>query len=93
MVGTTVNALPEVVRHGETGLTVAPGDAEALAEAVLRLAADPAAARRMGQAGARLAKEMFDPDANADRLGAFLAEGHARWRAGHPRQGADPCAA
>ncbi len=93
VVGTTVNALPEVVRHGETGLTVAPGDAEALAEAVLRLAADPAEARRMGRAGARLAKEMFDPEANADRLGAFLAEGHARWRAGHPRQGADPCAA
>ena len=103
VVGTTVNALPEVIRDGETGLAVPPGDPEALAEAVLRLAADPAAARRMGRAGAALAKEMFDAEANADRLAGLLRKAHARWRAAHaPARtqtgapadgGTDPCAA
>ncbi|MDE5879695.1 MAG: glycosyltransferase family 4 protein, partial [Desulfovibrio sp.] len=98
VVGTTVNALPEVIRQGETGLAVAPGDPEALADAVLELAADPARARRMGQAGARLAKEMFDAGANADRLAALLRAAYEAWRdtqAGAPGatpKGAGPCA-
>lgn len=98
VVGTTVNALPEVIRHGETGLAVEPGDPEALARAVLELAADPELARRMGQAGARLAAEMFDAEANADKLARLLCEAHERWQekkaaenAG--RKGTDPCAA
>ena len=97
VVGTTVNALPEVVRHGETGLAVPPGDPEALASAVLELAADRARARRMGRAGARLAKEMFDAEANADRLARLLVEARERWRqtqdGAAAGKGADPCAA
>lgn len=96
VVGTTVNALPEVIRHGETGLAVAPGDAEALADAVMELAADPERARRMGRAGARLARDMFDADTNADRLARLLCEARERWlreRGGGAPGGADPCAA
>ena len=96
VVGTTVNALPEVIRHGETGLAVPPGDAEALADAVLELAADPERARRMGQAGARHAREMFDADANADHLAQLLCDARERRlrdRAGAGPKGADPCAA
>lgn len=98
VVGTTVNALPEVVRHGETGLAVAPGDPEALALAVLELAEDPARARRMGQAGARLAREMFDAESNADRLAQLLCAAHERFRQARAAEdakgkGKDPCAA
>lgn len=95
VVGTTVNALPEVIRHGETGLAVAPDDPEALAEAVLYLAADPVQARRMGQAGAQLAKKMFNEDANADRLARLLCESHSRWRVAQANisRGSNPCAA
>ncbi|MCO1577279.1 glycosyltransferase [Crossiella sp. SN42] len=41
VIGTSVGALPETVRHGRTGLIVEPGDPAGLAEAIRRLA-DPA---------------------------------------------------
>jgi len=44
--------LSEMIRDGETGLLVEPGDAAALAQALAGLAADPAAARRLGAASA-----------------------------------------
>mgnify|MGYP004649599721 FL=1 len=68
VIATTVNALPEIVRHEETGLAVPPGDPEALADAVQRLLASPDEARRLASAGFRLARDMFSPDANARRL-------------------------
>jgi glycosyltransferase involved in cell wall biosynthesis len=43
--------LRESVRHGETGFLVPHGDAAALAERMLALAADPALVARLGQAG------------------------------------------
>ncbi len=43
----------DVVRHGETGLLVPPGDARALAAAIGALIDDPARRRGMGQAGRR----------------------------------------
>jgi glycosyltransferase involved in cell wall biosynthesis len=50
-VGTAVEALPEIVEEGRTGLLVPPGDPVALADALVGLLADPARAREMGAAG------------------------------------------
>ncbi len=50
-VGTRIEAVPEIVREGETGLLVPPGDPVALAGALERLLADPARARAMGARG------------------------------------------
>ncbi|WP_215778713.1 glycosyltransferase family 4 protein [Paludibacterium sp. B53371] len=47
VVATTVGGLPEMIRHEQTGLLCAPGDAAALQQAVSRLLEDPALAERL----------------------------------------------
>ena len=61
---------PEIVRHGETGVLVAPGDPGALARALAELAADP---ERAGAAGRR---------GGGRRARALRARAPARARAG-----------
>jgi glycosyltransferase involved in cell wall biosynthesis len=51
VVATRVGGVPDVVRDGEDGFLVEPGDVDALADRLARLAADPALRRRMGEAG------------------------------------------
>jgi glycosyltransferase involved in cell wall biosynthesis len=51
VVASRVGGLAEVVVDGETGALVPPGDAEALARALGRLAADPSLRARLGAAG------------------------------------------
>lgn len=81
VVSTTVNALPEVVRHEDTGLAVPPNDPEALADAVQRLVEHPEEARRLGERGRRLAREMFDPETNSRMLAELFAARYAQWKA------------
>jgi glycosyltransferase involved in cell wall biosynthesis len=52
VVASDVGGIPEVVRDGETGLLVPPGDVDRLAEALDRLAGDPDLRARLS-AGAR----------------------------------------
>jgi glycosyltransferase involved in cell wall biosynthesis len=59
VVATAVAGVPEAVDHGVTGLLVPPEDATALARALGELAADPARARRMGEAGRRRVETDF----------------------------------
>ncbi len=61
VVSTPVNAIPEAVEHGVTGLLVPPGDAAGLAAAILRLRQDPQLAGRLAAAGQAHAR-MFDAD-------------------------------
>ena len=49
----------ELVRDGETGYLLPPGDGGALARAMVELAADPARADELGAAGRRLQRERF----------------------------------
>ena len=54
-----------LVRNGETGLVVAPGDPGALADAITRLLDDAALRRRLGEAG-RAAVQAYNYEAMAE---------------------------
>jgi len=51
VVATRAGAIPEIVREGETGILVPPGDSKAMADAILLLLRDRELARRMGERG------------------------------------------
>ncbi len=59
VVASRCGGIPEVVEDGVTGTLVPPGDADALAAAVIDLLADPQKARAFGEAGRRRAEERF----------------------------------
>ncbi len=60
--------VPEVNRHGETGLIVPPADAEALAAAIGELMDDPARRAALGNAGRRRALEHYSSELMAARV-------------------------
>ena len=59
VIAASIGGLEDLVRDGETGLLVPPGESESLAEAMLALAADPALAVSMGHEARRRAIERF----------------------------------
>ena len=66
VVATRVGGIPEVVRHEREGLLAPPGDAAALATALLELRRRPELARRLGEAG-RLRALDYDARRTATR--------------------------
>ena len=60
VVGTQAGGIPEVVVPGETGELVAPGDAQTLAAAIVKLLKDPALRRAYGEAGRQRVASQFD---------------------------------
>lgn len=51
--------IPEIVRHGENGFLLTPGDSAALADYIKRLLGEPELRARFGAAGRRLTLEQF----------------------------------
>jgi glycosyltransferase involved in cell wall biosynthesis len=74
VVATDLVGIPEVVRHGETGLLVPPDDPPALAAAITQLVRDPALARGLAAGGRALVAERFNPDRSARLLRALFEE-------------------
>ena len=74
VVASRVGGIPEVVVDGETGWLVPPGDEAALARALRDALADPARARRMGEAGRRRVEAHFSWDRIADRTVAVYRD-------------------
>jgi glycosyltransferase involved in cell wall biosynthesis len=71
-IGTAINAIPEIIVHGETGLVVAPGDRGALAGAVRSLVGDVDSRLRMGEAARSRIRGRAFPRAYASVLGAII---------------------
>lgn len=68
VVASAIDAIPELVRDGQTGRLVPPGDPVRLAAAIADFLDSPELARRMGDAGQRLVAERHDADRNAGAL-------------------------
>ena len=68
VIASAISGIPELVVHGETGLLVDPANPRMLADAIHRLASDPALRARLGaNAREKVARE-FAPDACAQQL-------------------------
>lgn len=65
---TPVGAVPEVVRHGVSGLIVPVGDSRALADALRTVLSDRALMSRFGRAAHARFEESYDIATYADRL-------------------------
>lgn len=68
---TAVGGNVEIVRDGETGLLVPPGDAAALADALSRLLADPPLRARLGDGARRWVSDHASVEAMADTYAGF----------------------
>ncbi len=74
LVATDVGGIPELVQPGTTGELVAPGDAVALADALLGLVLDRGRREAYGHAARRLVLADHDVSANAARLVDLLRD-------------------
>ncbi|MGE5762600.1 MAG: glycosyltransferase family 4 protein [Mycobacterium leprae] len=67
VVASRIGGIPEIVRDGETGLLVAPGDVAELRDRIAVLLANPALARRLGRAARELVLDRFTWAKTAER--------------------------
>jgi glycosyltransferase involved in cell wall biosynthesis len=74
VVATDVGGVSEAVTDGVEGFVVTPRDPDALADALLRLAGDSVAGRRMGAAGRKRIEADFTLDAQLDDFLAMYRE-------------------
>jgi len=68
VVASAVAGIPEVIRSGDTGWLVPPGNPAALARAVLAALADPNEARRRAAQGRTFVRQEFDSRKNYAKL-------------------------
>ncbi len=80
-VATDTGGTAEIVETGVTGLLVPPGDAQALAGAVLELLRDPTRSRALAARARRQFLERFTIERCAERTAAFFDEVMGRRRA------------
>lgn len=73
LIATGSGGLAEIVRHGESGTLVPPGDVAALADALLDILADRERAKRMGARGRELALAGLSDERD---LGQFVSLYH-----------------
>lgn len=74
VVASRVGGVPELVEHERHGLLTPPGDAEALAAALLRLLDDPGEASRLARAARARVEERFSFAARLRRLETLYEE-------------------
>jgi alpha-maltose-1-phosphate synthase len=81
---TSVNALPEMVDDGRTGIVVPPDETTALAAALIRLLEEPDLAAGLGTAGRKRVESDFTWDKVVERMAPVLERFAVRGEASPP---------
>ncbi len=74
IIATTINAIPEIVHHKETGLLIQPGDRPALAESLRTLMQSPHLRTEMGHRAHQIAVQKFNAHKNFQTLESLFQE-------------------
>jgi glycosyltransferase involved in cell wall biosynthesis len=74
VVASRLSGIPELVRDGQTGLLVPPGNAAAIQGAILRCWREPALSAARALQARRLVEREYDLQANAHELAALFAQ-------------------
>jgi len=77
-ISTTVSAIPEIIEHEKTGLTVPPGDPHAMADAMERLLTDQPLRQKVRRAGREKVLREFDNTIHIKRLAEIYREALGR---------------
>jgi glycosyltransferase involved in cell wall biosynthesis len=72
IVATNGGGVPEIVADGSTGILVPMGDAQAMADAICRILADPARAKEMGIQGRQRVENYFTVELTAGKVEAVF---------------------
>jgi len=78
-VASATGGIPDWLEDGVCGLTVAPGDAGALAQALNEMLADPDKQRAMGSAGRELAAARFSAERHVATLMDAYRSARSKW--------------
>lgn len=78
VIATSVSGLPEVVRDGQTGVLLSPGDVAGLSSALDEIAAGRVPVATLTANARALIEEQFDSRRQAARLAAWASEAGAR---------------
>jgi len=71
VVASSAGGIVEIVRSGDTGLLVPPGDPAALAEAIQEVLGHPDKAARFGREGRQVAEAEFSVETMVERHGTL----------------------
>ncbi|GBC84981.1 GDP-mannose-dependent alpha-(1-6)-phosphatidylinositol monomannoside mannosyltransferase [bacterium HR11] len=74
VVASKIAPLTEIIRHGETGLLVKPGDPNEFAEGVAWILKNPDQARQMGKRGQEVVASDFSAEKMANKITALYSE-------------------
>ncbi len=59
-ISTNITAIPEAIKHFETGILIEPGNSDALVSAILKLEEDPLLREKISETGRKFVLENFD---------------------------------
>ena len=74
VIGTCINAIPEIVTHGETGFLIPSGDRRTLAGKIRTLMQNPTLSRQMGAKGRQIVEQTFNAQKNCQTLEGIFRE-------------------